>query len=273
MGKTSTRSTNGELAPRMDAALPPWMAALRAAAQKYIQPADIEEIVRNQVTAAKGGDKAAMKFVFEQVLGGAALKGATFVQNVYEAGSVTQVAPRALPRPTRAVGTAAPAAPGPVETDDDPGGDDDDDDEDAADDASDPPPVPQAGRHVPVLAIPPTCKLPNDRGGAIGGICRVCGCTDDHACQCADGQPCGWTNGATDLCTACAERAEALLASPPGKPGVVEKAIRATIAAEDSANVVALALSCIAGNQTGMGWRRTMLERRAAQLAGGRAPA
>jgi hypothetical protein len=257
----------------MDAALPPWMAVLRAAAQKYIQPADIEEIVRNQVTAAKAGDKAAMKFVFEQVLGGAALKGATFVQNVYEAGSVTAVAPRALPRSAGPAGRAGPAAAAAAETGDDPGGGEDDaDDED--EDAGEPPgeeAIPQAGRHVPVLAIPAECKLPKDLGSTIGGVCRVCGCTDDRACQQGDGQPCAWVNGATDLCTACAERAEALLASPAGKPGAVEKGVRAAIAAEDNPNVVALALGCIARGQTGMGWRRMLLERRRDQLAGGRA--
>lgn len=35
------------------------------------------------------------------------------------------------------------------------------------------------------------------------GICRFCGCTDDHAC--AGG--CGWANPAKNICTGCIARA------------------------------------------------------------------
>lgn len=61
--------------------LPPWMLALRTAAQDAIKPADITEIVRQQVERAKKGDDKAIRFVFDYALGGSALKGATFVQN------------------------------------------------------------------------------------------------------------------------------------------------------------------------------------------------
>lgn len=33
--------------------------------------------------------------------------------------------------------------------------------------------------------------------------CRVCGCTDDHACVTA-GTPCHWLSAGDDLCSACA---------------------------------------------------------------------
>lgn len=42
---------------------------------------DVKAIVARQVELAKQGDANAMKFVFEQVLGGRQLRGATFIQN------------------------------------------------------------------------------------------------------------------------------------------------------------------------------------------------
>jgi hypothetical protein len=60
--------------------LPPWLAAMRAAVQEAITPEDIKAMVKAQVEKAKAGDPAAMKIVFDQFLGGAALKGATFIQ-------------------------------------------------------------------------------------------------------------------------------------------------------------------------------------------------
>jgi hypothetical protein len=60
--------------------MPPWMAKMRAAVCDIITPGDIEEIVKNQVARAKSGDPAAIKFVFDQLLGGG-MKGATFIQN------------------------------------------------------------------------------------------------------------------------------------------------------------------------------------------------
>lgn len=67
-------------------ALPPWIATMRKAAMDAVGVDDIKEIVQAQVKKAKEGDANAMKFVFEQVLGGAQLKGATFIQNVYPTG-------------------------------------------------------------------------------------------------------------------------------------------------------------------------------------------
>jgi len=61
--------------------MPPWMALMRRAAMKAVTEEDIAAIVRKQVEKAKTGDQAAMKFVFDHVLGGQQLRGATFVQN------------------------------------------------------------------------------------------------------------------------------------------------------------------------------------------------
>lgn len=66
------------------AGLPPWMAKLRTAVSDLVTEQDVKEIVQAQVTRAKAGDASAIKFVFDQLLGGAALKGATFVQNNYQ---------------------------------------------------------------------------------------------------------------------------------------------------------------------------------------------
>lgn len=63
--------------------LPAWIQLMRDAAMKCIKQEDIELMVTKQVEKAKAGDEKAMKFVMEQILGGAALKGATFVQNNY----------------------------------------------------------------------------------------------------------------------------------------------------------------------------------------------
>ncbi len=78
-----SQGTNGNGSPedRALAGLPPWMAKMRAAATNAITETDIAEIVQNQVKRAKAGDQNAIKFVFDQVLGGAQLKGATFIQN------------------------------------------------------------------------------------------------------------------------------------------------------------------------------------------------
>jgi hypothetical protein len=81
MGQIEGR--HGQIQPTF--ALPPWMAAMREAATGCINEADIKEIVKNQVDRAKKGDPNAIKFVFEQVLGGG-MKGATFVQNIFTDG-------------------------------------------------------------------------------------------------------------------------------------------------------------------------------------------
>lgn len=67
-----------------DSQLPPWVQTMRAAAMKVIKQEDVEAMVKAQVDKAKKGDEKAMKFVFEQILGGAQMKGATFVQNNYQ---------------------------------------------------------------------------------------------------------------------------------------------------------------------------------------------
>lgn len=72
--------------------LPAWIQLMRDAVLKCIKQEDIEAMVNKQVEKAKAGDEKAMKFVMEQILGGAALKGATFVQNNY-----AQEAPRQTP--------------------------------------------------------------------------------------------------------------------------------------------------------------------------------
>ncbi len=35
------------------------------------------------------------------------------------------------------------------------------------------------------------------------GVCRVCGCTEDNACEMESGEPCHWVE--PDLCSACVE--------------------------------------------------------------------
>jgi hypothetical protein len=84
-------------------AVPQWVATMRQAAQEVISAEDVKAIVQNQVEKAKSGDQAAIKFVFDQILGGP-LKGATFVQNVYHNDSPDQTGEAApVPRvpPTR----------------------------------------------------------------------------------------------------------------------------------------------------------------------------
>ena len=73
--------------------LPPWMLAMREAARAAVTKGDIEEIVKNQIARAKTGDKAAIAFVFDQVLGGNELKGATFIQNVFHSDGPTPIQP------------------------------------------------------------------------------------------------------------------------------------------------------------------------------------
>jgi hypothetical protein len=77
---------NKSLANRTDhtqdlAGLPPWMAGMRKAAMESITEADVKQIMQAQVELAKKGNAGALKFVTEFVLGGSALKGATFIQN------------------------------------------------------------------------------------------------------------------------------------------------------------------------------------------------
>ncbi|MBP3037963.1 hypothetical protein J9303_00380 [Bacillaceae bacterium Marseille-Q3522] len=41
-------------------------------------------------------------------------------------------------------------------------------------------------------------------GITLRGVCRICGCTDDHACMTRFG-PCWWVDDDHTLCSACAE--------------------------------------------------------------------
>ena len=66
--------------------MPAWVIRMREAAQKCIKETDIEEMVQAQVALAKKGNPAALRFVFEQVLGGGSLKGMTLVQENHYAG-------------------------------------------------------------------------------------------------------------------------------------------------------------------------------------------
>lgn len=55
-------------------------------AQQALTESDVTAIVRSQVEKAKQGDTKALQFVFDQLLGGNELKGATFIQNNYGTG-------------------------------------------------------------------------------------------------------------------------------------------------------------------------------------------
>ena len=57
-----------------------FMAKMRRAAQVGITAADITGIVQAQVAKARAGDPAAIKFVFDRVIGGLGMDGATIVQ-------------------------------------------------------------------------------------------------------------------------------------------------------------------------------------------------
>jgi hypothetical protein len=63
--------------------MPAWMQQMRQAAVNAVKAEDITAIVEAQVKKAKEGDRDARNFIFDQVLGGAGMKGATFVQNNY----------------------------------------------------------------------------------------------------------------------------------------------------------------------------------------------
>ncbi|MEP0846043.1 MAG: hypothetical protein HRF50_04380 [Phycisphaerae bacterium] len=77
----SAKLTTSDLARQETAVMPPWMAAMRKAAMGAISEQDVQAIVRAQIEAAKQGDRHAIKFVFDYILGGNTMKGGTFVQN------------------------------------------------------------------------------------------------------------------------------------------------------------------------------------------------
>ena len=75
--------------------VPGWIQSLRDLAAKHLGPEVIEDIVVTQIAAARRGDARAIKFVFDYLLGAAALKGATFVQNNYPPGAARPDQPTA----------------------------------------------------------------------------------------------------------------------------------------------------------------------------------
>lgn len=79
------RKADNELATesRCEQMVPLWIQKMRAVAAKHLSDGLVEEIILNQINAAKRGDKNAIRFVFDQLMGGQALKGATFIQNNY----------------------------------------------------------------------------------------------------------------------------------------------------------------------------------------------
>lgn len=98
--KHSTVSLN-DLPTATSNQVPAWMQKLREAAMAQIDEAVVEGIVQKQVELAKAGNPAATKFVFEQILGGAAFKGANITQNVtnhhYHDGAAGGGSSEALP--------------------------------------------------------------------------------------------------------------------------------------------------------------------------------
>lgn len=79
--------------------VPPWIQRMRDVAAKHLTVDVIDSIVKSQIEMAKKGDKNAIKFVFDQLMGGQAVKGATFVQNNYGAEFGEAAAKPALARP------------------------------------------------------------------------------------------------------------------------------------------------------------------------------
>lgn len=63
--------------------VPPWIQEMRDVVAKSISTEDVKAMIEAQVKKAKEGDERALKFVFEYVLGGMDLRGATFVQKNY----------------------------------------------------------------------------------------------------------------------------------------------------------------------------------------------
>ena len=83
---------------RCEQMVPPWISRMRKMAQKHLTEDVVEEIVKAQIDRAKKGDRNAIKFVFDQLMGGQSLKGATFIQNNYGSESSERPGPTdALP--------------------------------------------------------------------------------------------------------------------------------------------------------------------------------
>ncbi|HUX16240.1 MAG TPA: hypothetical protein VMW52_07185 [Phycisphaerae bacterium] len=80
-----SRKADNELASevRCEQMVPPWIQRMREMSQKHLTEDVVESIVVGQIERAKKGDRNAIRFVFDQLMGGQALRGATFVQNNY----------------------------------------------------------------------------------------------------------------------------------------------------------------------------------------------
>lgn len=74
--------TVGDLPDSTPPGTPAWLKSLRDAAAEVVTPDAMQEMVQAQVDRAKGGDAKAMEFVLDKVLGAAAMRGTTIVQNV-----------------------------------------------------------------------------------------------------------------------------------------------------------------------------------------------
>jgi len=84
--------------------VPSWVMNLRSAAMNLLTQKDVEAIVKAQIARAKEGDRNAIKFVFDQLLGGSSVRGATFIQNIYQGedpGKPTKALPGTLDKIAR----------------------------------------------------------------------------------------------------------------------------------------------------------------------------
>ena len=81
-----------DLSTQVDAAVPPWVLAMRQAAQSCVSEDDVKEMVRAQMDAAKKGSLPALKFVFEHILSGG-VKGGTFIQNNFTGDDPSKKSP------------------------------------------------------------------------------------------------------------------------------------------------------------------------------------
>jgi superfamily II DNA or RNA helicase len=81
--------------------VPEWIQRMRDAATKHLTSDVVERIVCNQIKRAENGDKDAIKFVFDNLMGGSALKGATFIQNNYHDKPVEKKPVKSLTREER----------------------------------------------------------------------------------------------------------------------------------------------------------------------------
>lgn len=123
--KSVDKSTQQILPAKPSQALPAWMIQMREAAQKAITVEDIQAIMQNQVQRAKEGDAAAIKFVFDQVLGGKGFQGNVVQNNFYGTHPDEPVQARPGSRDKIAAMQARVAAGRPVFSKGDSDGDDD----------------------------------------------------------------------------------------------------------------------------------------------------